>query len=132
MNYKINGEVMSFKSKEDLLKILHVIVDGKKEILEVEPLDRDCEDYDHMQEIMDLTYQALAFVKGITAVAAQIQGEGHFLNYNTTEITFLGIRCKELMDEIMEICDAAEEVYPEDWKKRKEMLAHERQEAQKY
>jgi len=32
----------------------------------------------------------------------------------------------------MEIGDAAEEVYPEDWKKRKEMLAHERQEAQKY
>ena len=132
MNYKINGEVMSFKSKEDLLKILHVIVDGKKEILEVEPLDRDCEDYDHMQEIMDLTYQALAFVKGITAVAAQIQGEGHFSNYNTTEIAFLGIRCKELMDEIMEIGDAAEEVYPEEWKKKKEMLEHERQEAQKH
>jgi len=120
LNYKINGEVNSFKSKDEFVKHINFVVTHLREPLEVEPLDQQGLDYDHMQEIMDLTYEVSACIKGIEAIAECIQRHGTFTNYQPDNITRLGIRCKELLDELMDIPDASIGVYEEDWAKRRE------------
>ena len=116
LNYKINGEVCSFKSKSELADFLNFCAIRKERLLTVESLDEKDLDYDHMQEILDLSYQAIPCIKGIQAMALYIQETGKFNDFNHLDISWLGIRRKELLDELMEIADAADEVYESDFK----------------
>jgi hypothetical protein len=72
LNYKINGEVNSFKTVDELVNLLEFVARDMKEPLTVEPLDGKGLDYDHMQEILDRAYNADALVKGVMAVAMGI------------------------------------------------------------
>jgi len=120
LNYKINGEICSFMNTTELVKHLNFLVVDLRKTLEVEPLDQQGLDYDHMQEIMGLTYKASGCIKGIDAIAECIQRHGTFTDYHPDNITWLGIMCKQLLDELMDIADASMEVYEGDWAKRRE------------
>ena len=110
-NYRINGEVMSFRSKYDFAEHLNFTVNHRKEPLTVEPLDSDGRYYDHMQEIADRGYEILSHVKGFIAMALAIQEEGHFQNYTPYDISPCATRCSELIQEIHQITEAADGVY---------------------
>ena len=120
LNYKINGDVCSFKSKAELAKHLNFVVTSLREPLEVEPLDRQGLDYDHMQKITDLTCETSACVKGIDAIAECIQRHGTFTNFSPSDIVWLGIMCRQLLGEIIDISEASESVYEEQWKAKRE------------
>jgi hypothetical protein len=110
LNYKINGLVCSFESKEKLSDHLNTLI-KLNEQLSVESLDPEVGCYDHMQEILELSYQAIPCLKGIQAMASCIQERGTFSDYKHYEITSLGLRCKEILDELMDISDASANVY---------------------
>jgi len=110
LNYKINGLVCSFESKEKLADYLNTLIKLNKQ-LSVESLDPEVGHYDHMQEILDLSYQAMSCLKGIQAMATCIQESENFEDYKHHEITSLGIRCEEILNEIMNISDASMNVY---------------------
>lgn len=116
LTYKVNGAVRSFKTVDELLDHLKITAEILKEPLTVAPINEEGRDYDHMQEILELTYQAIPCIKGLQAMAGHIQTAGNFIEYDTTDIIFLGIRCKELMDELMSIAEASEDVYESDWR----------------
>ena len=89
----------------------------------LEPIKAVERDYDHMQEILDLTYQAIPCIKGIQAMACHIQMRGNFLSYDNSDINQLGLICRELLDKIMDIADAAEHVYESEWQAAKAAAA---------
>ena len=115
-NYRINGEVVSFVSKEDFAKQLNFSAIHGKEPLTVEPLDSDMMYFDHMQEIADRGYEILSHVKGFIAMALAIQERGNFQNYNPCDISPCASRCSELIQEIHQITEAADRVYEVQWK----------------
>lgn len=115
LNYKINGKVCSFESMDGLLDCLKIKAQFSNEPLTVEPINKEGRDYDHMQEILELTHQAIPCIKGLQAMAFYIQSSGNFVEYDTSDILGLGIKCKELLDELMGIAEASEEVYESDW-----------------
>lgn len=119
LNYKINGEMCSFESKEKLADFLKFSAMRKEKLLTVKSLDEEGQDYDHMQEILDLSYQAIPCIKGLQAMALYIQENGNFNDFDPVDISFLGIRCKELLDELVDIAEAAGEVYESDCKAQK-------------
>ena len=86
LNYRINGEVNSFRSADKFLSCIKSVVVDQKELLKVEPLDDRCCDYDHMQEIMDLSFKAIPCIKGLQAMASRIQNEGNFNEYDPTDM----------------------------------------------
>lgn len=121
ISYKINGTIHSFKSKEQLAELVKnaaIAFDG----LEVEPVSKQGEGYDHMQEILDLSYEAIPCIKGMQAMAMGIQQEGSFRQYSPTDIIELGIRCNKRLDEMMDIAEAAIDVYESDHKAQKAKL----------
>jgi hypothetical protein len=86
LNYKINGEVTSFKTVDEFIDFLSVVAKHKSEPLTVEPLDvKGLSDYDHMDEIMERS-------------------------------TRLALRSRDLLEEIMDISTASEKVYESDRK----------------
>ena len=117
-NYKINGEVMSFVSKEDFAKQLNFMVNQSKEPLTVEPLDSDGMYYDHMEEIADRGHEILSYAKGFIAMALAIQETGDFQSYAPYDILSCATRCSELIQEIQQIAEAAGRVYEEQAKRR--------------
>jgi hypothetical protein len=116
MNYRVNGDMRSFKTVDELFELLENKVRILNEPLTVEPIKADGQDYDHMQEILDLTYQAIPCIKGLQAMAGHIQLSGKFLEYDISDINQLALRCRELLDEIMDIAEASEHVYESEWK----------------
>jgi hypothetical protein len=119
LNYKINGRVCSFKSVDEFLNSLKMRAKILEEPLTVKPIGEDDGDYDHMQEILDLTYQAIPCIKGIQAMVSHVQREGNFIEYDTSDIVQLGLKCRELLDELMDIAEASEKVYESDWQVQK-------------
>jgi hypothetical protein len=115
LNYKINGRMCSFKSVDELLNCLKNKAKILDEPLTVEPIGEEGRDYDHMQEILELTYQAIPCIKGLQAMAGYIQEHGNFIEYDTSDIVQLGLKCRELLDELMDIAEASEKVYESDW-----------------
>lgn len=115
LNYRINGEVISFKSKGEFADFLKSFASGHQEPLKVESLDRPGRDYDHMEEVLELSYQAIPCIKGLQAIAEQIHTSGSFRENNPDDIIRLSIRCRDLMDELMDIAAAAIPVYESDW-----------------
>jgi len=122
LNYRINGEVSSFKSKEDLASHLRAVIPIMKESLKVEPLYQSGPSfhYDHMQEILDLCYEALAYVKGIRVMADAIQEHGRFVTCSPDDIEELSLQVGKIMEDIYEIAAAASNVYEVNWKLREE------------
>lgn len=119
LTYKIDGEVCSFESVDELLNHLKTKVESLKEPLTVEPINRDGHDYDHMQEIMDLTYQIGSCIKGLRAMAEYIQRSGNFIEYAPIDIIELGMQCMDILDKLRSIAEASEDVYESDWKANK-------------
>lgn len=127
LNYRINGEVNSFKTVDELVDLLKFVVRDQKEPLTVEPLDDDRVGYDHMQEIRERAWKAEACVKGIAAMAELIQTAEAFHEFNDCNMNSLASRCRDLMHEIMDIGEASEAVYESDCKARDlraELLKH--------
>jgi hypothetical protein len=115
LNYKINGEVNSFKTVDELVDLLKFVTRDMKEPLTVEPLDVKGLDYDHMQEIMERSWEIEACVRGIAAMAERIQ-ETEFQDFNNCNMTRLALRSRDLLDEIMDIGEASEKIYESDRK----------------
>lgn len=117
LNYKIDGEVCSFKTKQDFIEFIQSYVKGN-EALTVEPIGLDDHlGYDHMQEIKERAWEVEACVKGIAAMAELIQ-ETEFQDFNHCNMTCLAVRSCALLDEIMDIGQASAEVYESDRKAR--------------
>lgn len=115
-NYRVNGAVMSFKSKEDFAKNLEFKIKHDDGPLTVEPLDSDESYYDHMQEVVDMGYSIVSITRGAIAIAYAIQEDGHFLNYSPCDISQCLTSCSKLISEIHDILDASDGVYEEQWK----------------
>jgi len=81
------------------------------------------QDYDHMEEILELTYQAVPCIKGLQAMAGHIQSSGNFIEYDISDINHLGLICRDLLDKIMDIAEASENVYESEWKAAKAAAA---------
>ena len=112
LNYKINNQICSFKSEIELLDHLNLTITALKEpLLMVESLDPKIGSYDHMDEIMELSYKAVSCLKGIEAMASCIQESGNFNEYKDHDIVSLAIRCGEILDELSDVADAAGAVY---------------------
>ena len=111
MNYEINGRIMSFKDKEEMKGWVNDLIDAGKS-LEVAPFNQDV-DYDHMQAIMDLSFEAEACIKGIIAIATVIQEQNSFINQNPDCIQGLGIRINDVISKIMEIAEETKMPYQE-------------------
>ena len=112
LNYKINNQICSFKSEIELLDHLNLTITALKEpLLMVESLDPKIGSYDHMDEIIGLSYKAVSCLKGIEAMASCIQESGNFNEYKDHDIVSLAIRCGEILDEISAVADAAGPVY---------------------
>lgn len=127
ITYRINGQVESFKTTEEMLDVLKSTT-VENEPLTIEPIKNGTDDYDHMQEILELTYFAIPCLKGLQAMAANIQHRGSFIEYDTSDLMQMGIKCTEVIDEILSIAEAAEHVYESDRKINREKAERERDE----
>jgi len=114
INVKINGEFMSFCNKESYVDMVTFCATRHEEPIKIEPIGNK-NDYDHMQEIMDRCYEGESYLKGIGALATEIQRRGNFNEQSPLDINWLALRCKNLIDEILEISDAANNVYEAEW-----------------
>lgn len=120
LNYKINGEMCSFKSGSELAEHLRfAITELKEPLLKVESLNPEIGSYDHMDEILELSYQAASYIKGIQAMASCIQESGNFNEYKHYDICSLAMRCSEALYELSDIADAAGHVYESDCQAQK-------------
>jgi hypothetical protein len=115
LSYRINGELQSFESEDELTDFIKTRIICAPGTLEVKPIEGD---FDHMQNIMTLSWKAAACVKGISAMANEIQSDGGFLNFNPTELNELAWLCRDFLDEIISTSEASMDVYEDDCKAR--------------
>lgn len=123
LNYLIDGEPISFESKEAFAEYLkEQALNGFHSLqgMSVEPLSGPALDYDHMDEILQLTFALKASIKGIEAVAQAIQLRGTFNEYCPDDIIWMGIKSRDMLDELMDIAENSRECYEAKWKEANE------------